>query len=158
MPSPQQQPPERARLRALIEERADDLELNWRELVTASGVPYETIRRVRTGDRPINRDTREGLEDGLKWDRGSIRAILDGGDPTPLPAAPRIAVEDHVLDTPIGQVAYQIMQGLDADDDLSPEERAEMEESIAERIRSDVTLFAEMKRAQIERRRSRDDA
>jgi hypothetical protein len=147
MPSPKQSP-ERARLRAFIEQRVVDLDLSWRDLERLSGVPYETTRRVRTGARPISRETIEGLEDGLRWERGSIRAILSGGDPTPLPDGPRMAVEDHALDTPIGRVAYQVIRDLDADDTLTPEARAELEATIAERMRHDAELFIRAMRAE----------
>lgn len=164
MPSPRPQPPERARLRALLEARQRQEDRTWQEIADAGGITYETIRRVRTGSAEISRDTREALEDGLRWERGSIRDILQGGDPTPLPGSPpnptrvpRIAVEERVLNTSIGQVTQQIAQDLDADDTLTPEEHAELEVAIAERIRSDITLFVHAKRAEIQRRR-RDDA
>ncbi|WP_435109963.1 hypothetical protein [Nocardiopsis synnemataformans] len=152
MPSPEQSP-ERAHLRHHIEKRVEDRDITWRELEALSGVPYETVRRIRTSDRPITRDIREKLEDGLRWERGSIRAILSGGDPTPLPEEPRLAVEDRVLDTPIGQVFYQAVRDIDADPDLTPEERKELEAATAQRLSDEITLFVEMKRAQIRKRR-----
>jgi hypothetical protein len=144
MPSPRQQSPERARLRTHIEDQVEALDITWAELARASGVPYETIRRVRDGNRPITKDVRDRLEDGLGWARGSIRDILDGGDPTP--ANPRISIENHVLDTRVGQVLYQVIQDLNADQD--PERRAKIDAALAERFANDAELFMRAMRAE----------
>lgn len=129
--------------------------MTWADLERASGVPYETIRRVRTGDRPITKDVRDRLEDGLRWKRDSIRRILEGGDPIPL-EGPTLVQEEGILNTPIGRAVYTAIREIDEDsDDLTDEERSELEEALAERLRTEMTLFANMKRAEIERRRGR---
>lgn len=164
------------RVGAFLAEQRENLgykrRASWARHVEKPGFRQRVITDLELGARDTFADeTLRVAEDAYRLVPGSIRrAIASGGLPEPLPldgepeepeqgpAVPTISVADHVLDTPIGQVTHQIMQDLNADADLSPEERAEMEAAVAERIRSDVTLFVHAKRAELERRRSRDDA
>ena len=74
----------RQRLAALMDERRGELRLRWRDVADLGGVSYEVVRAVRNGTGDIRLLTQRGIEDGLKWQQGSVRAILEGGDPVPL--------------------------------------------------------------------------
>lgn len=87
-PPKRRQPPERQRLRAEIEARQEALGEIWDEIASRGGTHAETIRRVRVGTSPITVKTRADIERGLRWAPGSIRAVLEGGDPTPEPGSP----------------------------------------------------------------------
>ena len=76
-------PAERRRLAELMDERRAELRLRWRDVADLGGVSYEVIRSVRNGNGEIRRLTERGVEDGLRWAPGSVRAILGGGDPRP---------------------------------------------------------------------------
>lgn len=143
MTSPPVQSPERARLRRHIEARVEELDLTWSALSARAGIPYETIRRVRIGTRPISRAVRVALEDGLQWGRGSIRAILAGGDPTP--ATGGALDPGPTVDTAIGPVEVHIARDLDtALDGLTTDQAAEIERRLAERMRTEAPLFVEL--------------
>ena len=71
------------RLGDLMDERRRELRLRWRDVAVLSGVSYEGIRAVRNGTGDIRMLTQRGIEDALQWERGSIRSVLDGGDPVP---------------------------------------------------------------------------
>lgn len=73
---------QRRRLARLMNARRVDLHLKWETLAKRAGLTYEGLRVVRDGDRPMLDLTKAGIEDGLEWDRGSIDAILNGGEPT----------------------------------------------------------------------------
>lgn len=73
------------RLRAAIDDRAADLGHSLTGLATTAGIRYETLRALRNGENEPSPKTIRGLERALKWQTGSIKAILAGGDPTPLP-------------------------------------------------------------------------
>jgi hypothetical protein len=75
----------RRRLADLMDERRGELRLRWRDVADAGGISYEVVRAVRNGTGDIRLLTQRGIEDGLKWEQGSVRAILAGGDPRPLP-------------------------------------------------------------------------
>jgi hypothetical protein len=78
----------RRRLAELMDERRGELRLRWRDVADAGGISYEVVRAVRNGGGEIRLLTQRGIEDGLRWEQGSVRAILAGGDPVPLtPAA-----------------------------------------------------------------------
>ncbi|WUI00245.1 helix-turn-helix transcriptional regulator [Spirillospora sp. NBC_00431] len=72
------------RLAAALERRLDELDLTWSELADAASVHEVTLRAIRRGDNQPSARTRRRLEGALSWERGSIQAILDGGEPTPL--------------------------------------------------------------------------
>lgn len=81
-------PGARRRLAALMDERRAELRLRWRDVAELGGLSYEVIRAVRNGTGDIRLLTQRGIEDGLKWQQGSVRAILNGDDPVPVPDAP----------------------------------------------------------------------
>lgn len=122
-------------------------------------VDMETGERDTYGD-----DAVQAAEDAYRLQPGSLRRALSGEIPTPQPAdsssdeTPRTVVEDHVLETSIGHVTYQIVRDPTADDTMSPEERRALEEALAERLRTEIPLFVEMRRREIEEQRTQRDA
>lgn len=79
-------PEARERLARLMDERRLELGLRWRDVAEAGGVSYEVLRDVRNGSGGIRRLTEHGIEAGLQWEAGSVRRILEGGEPS-VPAA-----------------------------------------------------------------------
>ena len=91
-------PDSRRRLATLMEERRAELRLRWRDVADLGGVSYEVIRAVRNGTGEIRTLTQRGIEDGLQWAPGSVRAVLEGGDPRPAgepDALPPISAEER---------------------------------------------------------------
>jgi DNA-binding XRE family transcriptional regulator len=66
------------------------------ELADKAGVSVDTVQAIELGRRTTFRAaTKNALETALGWKRGSIDAILAGGNPTvddTVPAAPRVVV------------------------------------------------------------------
>jgi len=86
------------RLAECVRERRADLDMT-QEDVSAAGGPSGSTQRLIEGalqDRyqPV---ILRRLEHALRWQRGSVRAVLDGGDPVPVtgPAAPAPAAPPH---------------------------------------------------------------
>ncbi|MFE1170408.1 hypothetical protein [Nocardiopsis sp. NPDC058789] len=73
------------RLDALMDRRRLDLGHNWKAIIDDAGVSYQTLGQLRKG-RPVADVTVARVEQALRWQPGSIRAILEGGNPTPAPA------------------------------------------------------------------------
>jgi hypothetical protein len=71
------------RLGVLMDQRRGELRLRWKDVAARAGISYEGIRAVRNGTGAIRALTELGIEDALQWERGSIRSVLDGGDPVP---------------------------------------------------------------------------
>lgn len=61
-----------------------DLGMKWRDVAHDGGVSYEAVRSARTGEGVPADLTKRGIERALKWKPGSVDAILNGGEPTPL--------------------------------------------------------------------------
>lgn len=76
-------PEARKRLAELMEQRIVDLRLTWREVAEAGDISYEALRAARNGSGDIRRTTQAGIEDGLRWERGSVSRVLEGGSPVP---------------------------------------------------------------------------
>jgi hypothetical protein len=115
----------RERLNRHMEDRRYELGMRtWRALSDRAGIAYETLRALRAGSNPSDATVRD-LETALRWERGSIDAILAGGEPTP-------RVERHV----------GLRDSARAEDDLAdrPPTRQELEEITAEirRLRKEL--------------------
>ncbi|WP_171111288.1 MULTISPECIES: helix-turn-helix domain-containing protein [unclassified Streptomyces] len=74
------------RLDEAMSQRRLELRMNWREVSQAAGISYEALRAVRRGDYRPAELTARGLDEALRWAPGSVYAILNGGEPTPLEA------------------------------------------------------------------------
>jgi DNA-binding XRE family transcriptional regulator len=68
------------RLWEKIDDARVELDLTWGEVATRAGVARGTFDNIRKGrlPRPL---TRKRIEDALGWARGSIRDVLEGGEP-----------------------------------------------------------------------------
>jgi hypothetical protein len=73
----------RRRLAALMEERRLELGLRWQDVAERGSVSLKALHSARMGNADIRPLTRQKIEDGLDWGHGSIRRILDDGDPLP---------------------------------------------------------------------------
>jgi hypothetical protein len=80
------------RLAAFVRDRRADLGLTQEDVRSAGGPATATMRLIEGGlqDRYLPAILAR-LEDALRWRRGSVRAVLAGGDPVPL-EEPRAAV------------------------------------------------------------------
>jgi hypothetical protein len=118
-----------------IRNGADQLGIEWGDLV--QGVPDITRQ---FGVEHLSRRDMRVLEDRLRWERGGIEAIVEGGEPTPL-------VDRHV----------ELRDSARAEDDLAdrPPTRQELEEITAEirRLRKELD---DVKAQQAERSTSQE--
>lgn len=71
-----------------MDERRGELGLTWDQVAERAGVSPETLRRNANRPDRMRTITRKGIERALMWESGSVDAILDGGEPTPLPEEP----------------------------------------------------------------------
>jgi hypothetical protein len=85
-------PEARQRLARLMDERRRELRLRWQDVAEAGGISLKTLHNVRVGGDGIAPLTERGIETGLRWETGSIGAVLAGGDPVPAP--PLVIVPD----------------------------------------------------------------
>ncbi len=99
------------RLAEAMQHRLAELQTDWVGIAARSGVSTQTIRDIRFGrTRTIRETTKNALDDALKWQRGSIDAVLKGGTPTPLPTERRTI--DHSSD--IEQSAWVLRGAMEA--------------------------------------------
>ncbi len=87
----------RKRLADCMESRRLDLRLTWGQVAERGGTTTETLRQARTGSTRIMPLTRRAIEDGLGWAKGSVRAVLDGGDPVPLDGHAALDPDEHAI-------------------------------------------------------------
>lgn len=75
------------RLARWVQQRADEFELSDEDIADAGGPSTTWLSQLRTGKlsgRTLRKPTRRKLEDALLWEPGSVKRILEGGDPTPV--------------------------------------------------------------------------
>jgi hypothetical protein len=74
-------PETRERLAALMDERRRDLRLRWQDVAETAGVSLKTLHSARMGSGDISGLTKAAIENGLRWEHGSVDLILQGGEP-----------------------------------------------------------------------------
>jgi hypothetical protein len=74
----------RARLDAVMTERAEELDLLWNKVAERAGMTYANLHKIRTGAISITNRAKRGIERALQWQKGSVDAILAGRDPKPI--------------------------------------------------------------------------
>lgn len=73
-----------------IQQRLAEIGMDYTALAAESGVRTQTIRDLRRGRTRRVRDlTAWALDDALRWERGSLQAVMAGGTPTPLLPPPQ---------------------------------------------------------------------
>lgn len=80
----------RSRLVAAIEARRLELRMELGDLAAKADMSTAHLRRIRNGEQAVTPLKAAGLEDALRWARGSIASVEAGGDPSPV-AAPAAA-------------------------------------------------------------------
>ncbi len=80
----------RARVADAVKERRRSLRLGQEDVAAAGGPSTATLYQIESrAPKGYSAATIEKLEDVLRWARGSVRAIADGGEPTEVePSAP----------------------------------------------------------------------
>lgn len=71
-----------------MDERRGELGLTWHEVAEAAGVSVPTLRRNANDPSGMRTTTKKKIERALRWESGSIDAILDRGEPTPVEPEP----------------------------------------------------------------------
>lgn len=97
----------RERLNQFMEERRAELGLTWEEVAARSHLAKATIGAIRAGQPTIRTLTQRALEQGLDWAPGSIRAVLQGGQPAPAgqrQLAPPPTSYADMVDSLIGEI------------------------------------------------------
>lgn len=72
------------RLAALATERRQNLGLSVNGAAREAGIDRGTWLRLEDGEKPISDSKWTPIERTLRWEKGSIRSVLAGSDPTPL--------------------------------------------------------------------------
>lgn len=80
------------RLAAEVLSRRKELDLTQLDVWQAGGPSNTTLTKIESGGiDDLTRTTARKLDEGLQWERGSARAVWDGGKPTPLLEGGRFA-------------------------------------------------------------------
>lgn len=75
--------PARERLAALMNKRRLQLGMRWREVAQRAGMTEQNLIKIRKGTISVTEDAAAGIERALRWQPGSVFAILAGDDPVP---------------------------------------------------------------------------
>ncbi len=87
-------PEARRRLGELMDQRRLELGLRWQDVAEAGGVSLKALHSARTGNASIRPLTQQAIENGLRWEHGSIQCVMDDGDPIPLRAVTGVELAD----------------------------------------------------------------
>lgn len=68
-----------------MNDRRGELGMTWDEVAEIAGVTASTLFRNASNPNGPRTTTRKGIERALRWESGSVDAILAGGNPTNMP-------------------------------------------------------------------------
>lgn len=74
----------RERLTEELNQRRRALKLRWNAVAVRLEMSVQNLLRIRQGDISISEDAEDAIERFLRWETGSVQAVLAGGEPTPL--------------------------------------------------------------------------
>jgi hypothetical protein len=77
--------PDFQRADKLMDERRQQLDMMWKDVAATAKMSYQSLLDFRQGKTNPRRLTKRRIDAALRWDAGSLQAVLEGGDPTPLP-------------------------------------------------------------------------
>jgi transcriptional regulator with XRE-family HTH domain len=100
-------PEPHTRLDQAMTARSLELGKRWVQIARDAGITTSALSGIRRGEYRPSALTARRLEDALRWEYGSIDAILDGGQPTPSGGVP--PASGHPDDT---------LTGADRDEEL----------------------------------------
>lgn len=106
--------PELERAGRLVRARMEQLGLNREAAVRASALNRETWKRVERGYR-VQEVTHTRVEETLQWPAGTMRHIIEGGDPPMDPPTPPPTVQ--TIDTRHGDLRLLISALGEVDDE-----------------------------------------
>lgn len=84
----------RAEVGALVKARRLELRITEKQLQAVTKIDPKTLKKLESGERWPQEETRMKVEVELQWMPGSIQALLEGGAATPMPPADEAAVEE----------------------------------------------------------------
>lgn len=110
------------RLDAAMDERRLDLNMTWQDVAQEASVSAAALRAMRTGVNTPSPLTRRRLEDALRWQRGSIEAILEGGSPTPIDVG-HAADADEITDARLDRLEGLLAEATRIAEEIRGERR-----------------------------------
>ena len=115
------------RLSKYVRERREDLGISSiQSLATTAGISSRTLSDIENGRKDsYAKKTLWSLDGALFWERGSAQAILNGGEPRPLPIDTSAANAEAAPASSDEREGFEASLGA-ALDDISPVEREEV--------------------------------
>jgi len=100
----------RTRVEEHLNNRRLDLGLRWREVVLLAGISPTTMNKIRMqGTQGVDPVNVRAVENALRLERGSIRAVESGGE---LKALPEDAPDLRLVDAPGSGKAWQLTRRI----------------------------------------------
>ncbi|MGH3858544.1 helix-turn-helix domain-containing protein [Actinokineospora sp.] len=99
---------------AAVKVRRDEVGLTQAALAALLGGSTSNVQRIERGDGGMRRPTIRALERALRWQGGSVEAILAGGRPAPAQESP-VNVSPPVgedITTVDAERAYEMLQSI----------------------------------------------
>lgn len=132
--------------RAVIDRRME-LDLTQIHVAQRGGLSLDRVSAIERGEaRNLRPRTIKALEAGLDWENGSVRAVLDGGAPTPVRAG---RIHRAALTTP---AARKLAEDMSLDELLTAAEElvTRVEQRLDERRRRRMRRLWELAREEAE--------
>lgn len=111
--------PDFRRAETIMDERRQQLDMMWKDVAEAAKLSAQSLLDFRQGKTNPRQLTKRRIDAALGWEAGSLQAVLDGGDPTPLPeeqGTAEPAKPPPTRDDPRARIIAAALEGLTADE------------------------------------------
>lgn len=113
----------RAELDDRMDRRRKHLRLTWAQVAERAGMVTPNLLRIRKNKIGISWEAADGINDALRWTRGSVEAfVTDGIEPTPIEDGDLESPPRPVMWTPQKEADFRRIQALLAVYDLEMNE------------------------------------
>lgn len=144
----------RAQLDRLMDERRKELRIKWVEVARRADMSPQHLIRIRKGRVAISWEAADGINDALRWTRGSVEAfVTDGIEPTSVDEEPSPQPTRPVIWTPQKEADFRKIQALLAvyDLDMTEDDFERMEKRRMEKRRMEKQRLQNEQRSAISR-------
>ncbi|MEM7096145.1 MAG: hypothetical protein AAF567_24280 [Actinomycetota bacterium] len=101
------------KLAEAVERRRNELGLSKRQAISVAGMSANTWLKLENDAQPISEHLWRKVEIALDWEHGSVRSLLEGGDPTVSPTLPERVAQVAASNDELKEIVRELVRRME---------------------------------------------